>query len=138
MENAPMGSTDFGRAVLDERAAAEIEHDTGERLVHRQISPAVAADAALVTQRLGQGLAERDAGILDGVVQVDLEVPLRPHGEIDQRVPSREQDEHVIEERDAGGDLPLAGSVDQFSDTEISAASRPSCDRCWRCAALMI
>ena len=45
-----------------------------ERLVHGQQERAVAADAALVAERLAQRLAEREADVLDRVVPVDVEV----------------------------------------------------------------
>ena len=48
---------------------------------------AEAADAGLVAERLAQGLAEHDRGVLDGVVGVDVGVALGLHGQVDQRVP---------------------------------------------------
>src|SRR5690606_31614697 len=58
--------------------AAEIERGAGQGLVHRE-GEAVARDAALVAQRLAQCLPQRDAGILDGVVLVDVQVAFGLH-----------------------------------------------------------
>jgi hypothetical protein len=63
---------------------------------------AVAADAAFVAERGGEGLAERDAAILDRVMRVHGEVAFAfAHLQIHGRV-FGEQREHVVEERDAG------------------------------------
>ena len=48
--------------------------DPGQRLVHRQMHVGIAGDAAHVAERLLDGLAERDADILGGVVVVDMQV----------------------------------------------------------------
>ena len=42
----------------EERAAGEIDDHARERLVQRHVGVAEAADAALVAERLGEGLAE--------------------------------------------------------------------------------
>src|SRR3546814_9487700 len=78
------------------RPRRNVERDARQRLVHRAQRVAVAADAALVAQRLGDRLAHRDAGILDGMMLVDMEIAHRLHVEIDQRM-SRELFEHMIE-----------------------------------------
>ena len=61
----------------------------------------VAPDPGAVAQRLRDRQPERDAGVLDGVVAVHVQVALRLDGEVEQRVP-RERVEHVVEEPDAG------------------------------------
>jgi hypothetical protein len=91
------------------RAAAEIQRSAGQRLVHRQ-GEAVAADAALVAQRLAQRLAQGQPGVLDGVVLVDVQVTL---GLDVQREAAVLADlfQHVVEERQAGGDARIARTV---------------------------
>ena len=60
-----------------------------------------AANPRLVAEGLAKRLTERDADILDGVVQVNLEVPDRVDGEVEAAV-LPQLGEHVIEERDPG------------------------------------
>ena len=91
----------------DERAAGEVDRGLGQRLVHRHQRLAEAADAALVAERLRQRLAEHDADILGGVVEVDMQVALGLHVEVEQPV-AGEGGQHVVEEADAGGDLGRA------------------------------
>src|SRR6266511_2993422 len=67
-------------------AAGEIDGDARPRLVQRHGGVAEAADAGLVPQRLAERLPERDAGVLDGVVGVDLQVALGPHGQVEAGV----------------------------------------------------
>src|SRR5262249_7146666 len=73
------------------------------------------AHPALVAQRFAQRVPQNDADVLDRVVQVDLEVALRLDGEVESRVLS-ELFDHVVEERDAGGDARRSGSVDDKRD----------------------
>src|SRR5581483_8170021 len=69
-----------------ERPAGNVERDARQRLVHRQQAMGVAGDAALVAERLGEGLAERDADVLDRVVLVDMQVALGANGQIYERM----------------------------------------------------
>ncbi len=57
-----------------------------------------------------QRLAEHDADILGGVVEIDMQVALGLHRQVEQPVPG-ESGQHVVEEADAGGDVGLAGAV---------------------------
>ena len=110
------GEQTYGRdvrrgAVLEVRAAGEIDDDAGQSFIHGEVSVAVAADAALIAESPGKGLAEDDPGILDGVVEVDLNVAVGIHLQIDQPM-AGEEDEHVVEERDLRADAALAGAID--------------------------
>ncbi len=64
------------RAEDQEGPAGDVDRDARQRLVHRQMHVGVTADALLVAERLLQRLAERDAGILDRMVVVDMGVAL--------------------------------------------------------------
>ena len=61
------------------------------------VGVAVAADALLVADGLGEGLAEGDADVLDGVVIVDMQVALALDVQVDQAV-AGDLVHHVVEE----------------------------------------
>ena len=102
----------------EEGAAGDVDRRLGQGLVHRQQGLAVAADAALVAERLAQRLAEHDADILGGVVEVDMQVALGLHRQVQQGV-AAERRQHVVEEADAGGDLDLARAVERQGGADI-------------------
>src|SRR5690606_8381660 len=89
--------------------AAQVERGAGQGLVHRQ-GEAVARDAALVAQRLPQRLAQGDAGVLDGVVLVDVQVALGAHLQRDAAMLA-DLVEHVVEERQPGRNLGVGDAV---------------------------
>lgn len=95
----------------ERHAATQIDSRGDQRFFHRQRDAAVAHDPLLVTERFGQRFAETDAGVLDRVMMIDVQVPLRLDREVHQRVLG-EQRQHVIEEADSGVDLSLAGAVE--------------------------
>ena len=82
--------------VAEVRPPRDVERRLDERLVERDRDRGEAADARLVAERLQQGLAERDPGVLDSVVGVDLEVARRPDDEVEPGVRA-ELAEHVVE-----------------------------------------
>src|SRR5206468_1621381 len=88
-----------------------------ERLVERDERVRETADAPLVAERFAQGLPEHDADVFHGVVQVDLEVAFRLHGEVEPAVLA-ELFEHVVEERDAGGHRCGARTVDRQREVD--------------------
>ena len=66
---------DHLRLVVHEvRPAGQVDGRLHQALVERHERVAEAAQPALVAERLAQRLAEREAGVLDRVVGVDLEV----------------------------------------------------------------
>jgi len=113
----------FVQPAPDEvRPAAEIHHAAGETFIHRHIgfagegifrmkAVAVAADAALVAERDGDGLAERDAAVLNGVVRVHGEIAGAAQIQIHRRV-LRKQREHVVKEGNAGFDFGFSRAVE--------------------------
>ena len=78
----------------------------------------VAHDAAQVAQSLAQGLSERDADILDGVMLVDMQIAFGCDLDIHQRM-ARQLVEHVVEKADAGRNLARAGSLDRELDGNV-------------------
>ena len=95
-----------------------VERHAGQRLVHRDQRIAIALDAGALAQRLGHRLADGDAGILGGVVEVDMQIALRLHLEIDQAV-ARELLQHMVEKADAGRDLGTARAVEIDRDADL-------------------
>src|SRR5215471_647051 len=93
-----------GHFPREVRAAREVHDDAGEGLVERDVRVAEAADPALVAQRLLQGLAKREAGVLDRVMEVDVNIAFRLDGETDPGV-ARDRVQHVVEESHGRRDL---------------------------------
>ena len=83
--------------VVEPRAAGEIDHHARQRLVERHVGVAEAAHARLVADRPGDGLSQRDADVLDGVVRIDVQVALGFDLEVEHAV-ARHLVEHVLEE----------------------------------------
>ena len=106
------------------RAPAEIHDDPDQRLVHRDVGKPVAPDPGLVRKRFHQRLPERDAGVLDRVVEIHLDVAAGIEIEIKNPVP-REQRQHVVEKRDPGRDLGIPLPIDH----------QPQGDGCFGCLA---
>src|SRR5829696_5777682 len=102
-----------------ERPARDVERHARQGLVHRQVHVRVADDALLVAKRLRERLAERDAGVLGGVVLVDLEVARHLHVEIEERM-ARQKLQHVVEEADPGRNGRLPGPVEGEAHGNIS------------------
>src|SRR3546814_20951317 len=82
------------------RPPRNIEDAAGQRLVHRRVRFAIAGDAALVAQRLGDSLAERECRILDRVILVALQSALHRHREADPPM-ARQLPEQTVEEHKA-------------------------------------
>ena len=76
---------------------------------------AVASDAALVAERGSEGLPERDAAILDGVVRVHGEIAVANQFQIHRRVLRKER-EHVVEKGNAGFDGRFSFAVEIEAD----------------------
>ena len=78
----------------------------------------VTPHALLVAQGLDECLAKRDAAILDRVVMIHLDVAVAPEVQVHRRV-LREQRQHVVKERDTGGNLRLALAVDVEAEPDL-------------------
>ncbi len=92
------------------RPSRHVDRGARQRLVHGEVDRGITHDAAPLAERLRQRLADRDAGVLDRVVVVDMQVALGLDRHVDQRMPG-ELVEHMVEEADAGGHVGLAGAV---------------------------
>ncbi len=78
----------------------------------------VAGHALLVADGLGEGLAEGDADVLDGVVVVDVQVAVALDVEVDQPV-TGDLVEHVLQEGHADGEARLAGAIQIDGDLDL-------------------
>ena len=103
------------RAEHEERSSRDVDRRPRKRLVHRQHGVGIAGDAGALAQRLTKRLAEGDAGVLDRMVVVDMQVALRRDVHVDKRV-ACELVEHVVEEADAGRDRTLARAIEGDGD----------------------
>src|SRR5512134_71098 len=65
------------------RAAAEVDCDDPDRLVHRHDEVARTVDAAARAERGLDGLSERYPDVFDCVVLVDVEIAVRPQMEVE-------------------------------------------------------
>ena len=108
----PLTQTRHRKADLPHKIGPprNIECATGQRLVHRRISRAIARNPALIAQRLQNRLANRDSGVFGGVMLVDMQVADGLHLQVDQRM-ARQLFEHMIKKADAGRNLINAGAV---------------------------
>lgn len=70
--------------VHQEGTPGDVDDRMGQGLVQGDTGLTEATDAALVTQRDTQGLADTDSGVLHGVVHVDLGVTGGAHRDVDE------------------------------------------------------
>src|SRR5216683_2225185 len=98
-------------AMHDIGPPGQVDGGLGQRFVQRDRGVPEPAQARLVAQGDRERLAERQRGVLDRVVRVDVQVPVGPHREVEQAVLA-ELAEHVVEEPDARRDVDLPGAVD--------------------------
>ena len=72
---------------------------------------AIALDPGAVAQRLRHRLADDIAGVLGGVVKIDVQITLGIERDVDEAVLG-ELVEHVVEKTDAGRDLGGSAAVE--------------------------
>lgn len=100
------------------RASREIDHDSGQGFIKRNVSMAVTADTALVADGLCQSLSDGDTDILNRVMGVDLQIAISLDFEVDQTM-SGDLVQHVIEKWDAGREFLPAGAVQIDNDPDF-------------------
>ena len=108
----------LGLGVHQVRAAGQVDGHLGERLVQRHRRVAEPHDARSCRRAPAEGGAERERGVLDRVVAVDVQVALGLDGQVEQAVLA-ELVEHVVVEADAGGDVDLPGAVEIDLDEDL-------------------
>ena len=99
---------------------ARVQRDPRAGLVHRDHRVAVAPDATPIAESLAHRLADRNSGVLDGVVQRHVDIALRVAVDIDQAV-ARELLQHVVEEADSRGDprAPAPVEIDRDGNARL-------------------
>ena len=105
-------------------SAGDVDDRVRQGLVERDGGIAEAGDARLVTQCLTQRLAEDDRGVLDRVVDVDVDVAGRLDAEVDEGVLGQ-GGQHVVVERDAGRGVGLPRPVEVESQLDRRLLGRP-------------
>ena len=88
-------------------ASAEIYRSKTQRFVHRHQEVSGAQNAALRAECFPDRFAKNDAGVLDRVVLVHVEIAARGEFQIHGAVPRHER-QHVIEKRDVRRDFRAA------------------------------
>ncbi len=120
-----------GRVVVEKWPTGAVDNDPRQRLIEGRMGRAVPLDAVAISQRFAKRLTEDDADILDGVVGVDVMVSSCFHHESNPAMPG-EGVQHVIEERDAGGDVHGGGVVEVYCQRDVGLAGL-ACDRGGSC-----
>src|SRR5262249_4680779 len=117
-----------GGLELDDRVrpAAEVNRRHCKRFVHRHHEVSRAIDPPAIAERLGDGLTERDAKVLDGVVVVDIQIAGRLDRQVECTMP-REQFQHVVEKTNTGADGVCSLSVEPDRQGDL-CFSRPAVD----------
>ena len=100
------------------RSSGEIDDRARQGLVEREVEATRAGDSLAVAERLVDGAPERDPGVLDGVVLVDLQVALAVDPQVERGV-LRQRLQHVIEKGDPGRDLRVSAAVQLDGDVQI-------------------
>ena len=112
------------------RPAAEIDDASREAFVHRHKafaaqgaprieSGSISAQTSFVAEPFCEGLAERDAAVLDRVMRVHFQVALAVELQIEDRV-LRKKRQHVIKKRHAGFDRRLAAAINHQLERNLS------------------
>src|SRR5208283_4738198 len=99
-------------------ATAEIDGDHAESFVHRHHEISRAHDAALAAQRLGEGLAERNAGVLHGVMLVHVQIAVRLQLQVESAV-ARNQLQHMVEKTDSAADLGATVAFNRHRNADV-------------------
>ncbi len=107
-----------GHVHLQAGATGEVDHHARQRFVQRHVGVAVADDALLVADGLGEGLAEGDTDVLDGVVVVDMQITLALDVQVDQPM-AGDLVEHVLEEGHADVEARLASAIQVDRDLDL-------------------
>src|SRR4051794_39590904 len=113
--------TNLGRWESDvedkKRAARNVDRNLRQGFIHGESETGIAADALAIAERLFHRLAEGDADVLDGVMEVDMGIALGVEDKVDEGM-ARKQLQHMIKEADpaAAGEIARPVEVDRDRD----------------------
>jgi hypothetical protein len=91
-------------------ASGKIDMNGGQALIHGNIGRPIPSNSFFSTQGLLQSAPQAKAYILNRVVKIDRRIPLGLNPQVKESM-GRKQAEHMIQERDRGGDLVLAQAI---------------------------
>ena len=97
LERVPGDAWVFGEVYLGAAPASEIVRCTRERIVHRHDRRAVACDSTPVAERAVDCLAERDRGVLGGVMRTCLQIAAAVDDEVEAPVKGELLEEVVVQ-----------------------------------------
>ena len=124
-EREVLGVRGVGRgAELQLRPVTQVDDGPAQGLIHGNIGVSVAADSGFVTQRLLQAFAEDDAGVFDGVVEIDFDIAVNLEIEVDEGVPG-EEGQHVIEEWNPGLDCGASLTIEVDAHLDFGLCGIP-------------
>jgi hypothetical protein len=117
VEGANFGGGEL--ALEGEQATpTEVAGDEGEGFVHGDDGVAVATDTGFVAEGLGEGFAEDDADVFDGVVVVNMVVAGGLEFQVEEAVVG-DVVEHVVEKADACLDFAVAVAVEAEREGDV-------------------
>ncbi len=120
---------EIGCSQGQERPAAHVDRRLRQCLVHRHQGKSVAANAFFIAEGLLHRLAEADADVLYGVVEVDLSIATGMHLEIKEPMAGKKL-EHMVEEGNARPDLASSGAVQAEQEGDFRFLRRSLDPRC--------
>src|SRR5438132_13287880 len=85
-------------------ALAEVDHDAGQGFIERRVRRREARDPGAVSERLRKTLAEHDAGILDEVMCIYMDIAGAAEVEVEPSIP-RDLFEQMGEASEAARDI---------------------------------
>ena len=100
------------------RAIRNVDGDLDLGLGHRQDGGTEATNPLARAQRLADGVSQGDPDVLDGVVQIDLEISLGGDLQIEEPV-LRKRLQHVVEEGNPGRDVILPRTIEHDFDLDV-------------------
>ena len=90
---------------------AQVYSRAAQRFIHWQIGVAITGNPGKIAQRLGNRLANNDAGIFNRVVAINVQVALGADMQVDEGV-APERVQHMVKKANARFDISLAGPIE--------------------------
>ncbi len=94
------------------RAASQIDGAQNQSFIHRQQKVSVSCNARFFTQGFRDRFSHDDTDIFDGVMAVDLQIPLAAHLKVEESVAGKTA-QHVVEKLYPSIDLLFSGTIQE-------------------------